>query len=454
MAGAPPAKAKSGSPRARPSGSGSEPGDAVEIGGRPLTVGGIIADEPDRLGEGFSFGAVAIVRDTLPAAAGLLSPGAMFRTKVRVALPPGRSPAAVVARPEAALRRIGLHASAPATTPRPAPSGSSRGWANSSCWSGWPRWRSPGSASAAACPPISRRGAASIATLKVLGASSGDIARIYLLQIVAAALVGSIAGLAAGVLVTPLLGQALAGLLPVTPGFVFDLGVAGAGCRLWRCWSRWCLPRRRCCARGAFPAMALMRARVTPLPCRLARAAAAGRRWGWRRSSASRWRAPRSRAYHCAFLAGAAGLLALLGALGWAIRHFAARCAAPGRSAAADRARQPPPPRRADRRAGDGARLRAVGLRAAGGDADQPRRQHRARVPARAPDYFVLDVPRDRLAEFERAVRAEMPARRDPQRADAARRDPRLWSRRADDPGRRPQGDSRTAPGRCAASAG
>ena len=52
-----------------------------------------------------------------------------------------------------------------------------------------------------------RRG--SIATLKVLGAGSGDIARIYLLQIAAAALAGSLAGLAAGVLVTPLLGQAL-----------------------------------------------------------------------------------------------------------------------------------------------------------------------------------------------------------------------------------------------------
>src|SRR5690606_17075518 len=61
---------------------------------------------------------------------------------------------------------------------------------------------------------------ASIATLKVLGASSGDIARIYLLQIAAAALAGSLAGLAAGVLVTPLLAGALGALLPVTPGFV------------------------------------------------------------------------------------------------------------------------------------------------------------------------------------------------------------------------------------------
>src|SRR5690606_8962372 len=56
---------------------------------------------------------------------------------------------------------------------------------------------------------------ASVATLKILGASSGDIARIYALQIGAAALAGAIAGLAAGVLVTPLLAQAMGDLLPV-----------------------------------------------------------------------------------------------------------------------------------------------------------------------------------------------------------------------------------------------
>ena len=49
---------------------------------------------------------------------------------------------------------------------------------------------------------------ASIATLKVLGATSGDIARIYLRQIGVAALLGSLAGLAAGVTITPLFGKA------------------------------------------------------------------------------------------------------------------------------------------------------------------------------------------------------------------------------------------------------
>ena len=70
---------------------------------------------------------------------------------------------------------------------------------------------------------------ASIATLKILGATSGDIARIYALQIGAAALAGALAGLVAGVLVTPLLAQALGELLPVRRGLVFD--PAGAAAR-------------------------------------------------------------------------------------------------------------------------------------------------------------------------------------------------------------------------------
>ncbi|MCC6829471.1 MAG: ABC transporter permease, partial [Novosphingobium sp.] len=58
-----------------------KPGNRVTIGNQPLIVGGVIADEPDRLGEGFSLGAVAIVAEDLPARAGLTAPGAMYRTK-------------------------------------------------------------------------------------------------------------------------------------------------------------------------------------------------------------------------------------------------------------------------------------------------------------------------------------------------------------------------------------
>ncbi|MGN6499608.1 MAG: ABC transporter permease, partial [Tsuneonella sp.] len=51
-------------------------GGRLTVGTAALTVGGILADEPDRLGEGFQLGPTVIVRDTLPAAAGLTAPGA------------------------------------------------------------------------------------------------------------------------------------------------------------------------------------------------------------------------------------------------------------------------------------------------------------------------------------------------------------------------------------------
>jgi putative ABC transport system permease protein len=109
------------------------------------------------------------------------------------------------------------------------------------------------------------------------------------------------------------------------------------------------------------------------------------------------------------FLAGAALVFALLGALGWAIRHFAAR---------------QPRPRHPLLRAGlanlhrpgaqTGALVTALGfglsafvlLAAIQTSLDA---NIRARIPQRAPDYFVLDVPRDRVAEFEGMVAETIP---------------------------------------------
>lgn len=62
----------------------------------------------------------------------------------------------------------------------------------------------------------------SITTLKILGATSRDITRIYALQIGSAAIAGALAGLVAGILVMPLLAWALGSLLPVRTGIVID----------------------------------------------------------------------------------------------------------------------------------------------------------------------------------------------------------------------------------------
>jgi putative ABC transport system permease protein len=381
-------------------------GDTVSIGGQPLKLGGIIAEEPDSMSEGFALGAVAIVRDDLPARAGLIAPGAMYRTKLRVALRPGIDPAAAVKRLQARFPDAGLRLR---TRDKAAP-GAERFIENMGQFLvlvGLAALAIAGIGIGGGVASYLDARRASIATLKVLGADSGAIARIYLLQIAAAALVGSLVGLTAGVIVTPLLASALGKLLPVSPGLLLDpkalASAAAYGLLVALVFSVPPLLRAR-----QFPAMALMRARVDPLaiplrimivPVGLGLAAIVGLAL----ASAA------SIKMTAGFLAGTTALLALLSFLGWAIRRLAARLPRPRdpmlRTALANLHRPG---------AHTGALVTALGFGLSAFvllavvetslSANIARR-----VPARAPDYFVLDVPRARLAEFESAVHQTVP---------------------------------------------
>ena len=196
-------------------------GASFSIGGRELTVAGVIAEEPDRLSEGFALGPTVIVDAAFPAEAGLTAPGAMYRSRTRVTLPPAVDPEAAVEGIKARFPAAGFETR---TRDRAAP-GADRFVARMGEFLvlvGLAALVIAGIGIGGGVSSYLEARRASIATLKVLGAASGDIARIYLLQIGAAALVGSLAGLAAGVLVVPLLGKALGALLPVAPGLVFD----------------------------------------------------------------------------------------------------------------------------------------------------------------------------------------------------------------------------------------
>jgi putative ABC transport system permease protein len=243
---------------------------------------------------------------------------------------------------------------------------------------------------------------ASIATLKILGATSGDIARIYALQIGAAAIAGALAGLVAGVLVTPLLAQSLGELLPVRKGLVIDPAALSRGVLFG-------MPRGAGVCRAAVDpgtafsgdgADALARGAARG---RLAGRSAAGRRGACRhrRAGADRLAAARpqrdvSRRRRCAArLPGAArqGNPPCRSACATAIRPDRTRGAC-----------QPSPPG-----AATGALVTALGfglsafvlLAAVQTSLDGNIRRS---VPARAPDYFVLDIPRDRLTEFRAMV--------------------------------------------------
>ncbi len=381
-------------------------GSYFQIGSARLKVGGIIADEPDRLGEGFSLGAPVIVSADFPARAGLTAPGAMYRSKYRIALPASRDPAQVADALKARFPSAGFDLR---TRDKAAP-GAERFVSRMGEFLvlvGLAALSIAGIGIGGGVSSYLEARRSSIATLKVLGATSGDIARIYLIQVALAALVGSIAGLIAGVLVTPLLASALGSLLPVETGLVLDpaalLCASAYGLLIALVFAAPPLLAAR-----HYPAMALMRARVSPLAQRwrdgllpvgggilaiaaLALASAA-------QPLVSLW-----------FLAGSAALFGLLALLGWAIRRGAMRLPRPrnplARLALANLHRPG---------AHTGALVTALGfglsafvtLAAVQTSLDA---NIAARVPQRAPDYFVLDVPRDRAEAFRQTVLTNAP---------------------------------------------
>lgn len=194
------------------------PGDRLRYGIADFTIAGIITDEPDRLGEGFTLGPVAIVSMDGLRRTGLIQPGSLYAAKYRIRLNPGFDAATVRTDMEKA------HASDGWTfkdKDRAAP-GANRfiermGQFLSLIGLAALVIAGIGVSNGVASYLAGKRGG--IATLKVLGATSADIGRIYRMQVGAVALLGIGAGLLVGALLPPMI-VALAGdVLPVSPGF-------------------------------------------------------------------------------------------------------------------------------------------------------------------------------------------------------------------------------------------
>ena len=194
------------------------PGGMVRYGDAYFRVAGVIAEEPDRVGEGFTLGPVAIVSLRGLARTGLIQPGSLYESKYRLRLSPGSDAKAVRDELET---RFAAESWEYKDHLRAAP-GAGRFFERMGQFlaliglaalviAGIGVSNGVGSYLAA------KRGG--IATLKVLGARAVDIERIYLLQVGAVALAAIVVGLAAGAVLPPLI-VALAGdLLPVAPGF-------------------------------------------------------------------------------------------------------------------------------------------------------------------------------------------------------------------------------------------
>lgn len=381
-------------------------GDTFRVGTAELKAAGVIANEPDRLSEGFQLGPTVIVRERVPESAGLLAPGSLYESKVRVAFDDrSQDPEAVEEALEQQFPESGLSTR---TRDRASPGADRfvRQMSDFLTLVGLAALVIAGIGIGGGVASYLDARRTSIATLKVLGAGSADIVRIYALQIAAAAAVGTVAGLLVGVAVTPLLALALEGLLPVETGVVIEAGplilAAAYGLLVAFAFAATPLLRAR-----SFPAMALMRARVTPLG-RDKRALAwslggIGAICALALSTTSDIR------LSAGFLAGAAFALALLAAIGLGIRDLARRLPRSNnpllRNALANLHRPGAP---------TGALVTALGFglaafvllaavqSAINGNIEQT-------VPREAPDYFVLDVPVDRESEFKELVLGKLP---------------------------------------------
>jgi len=381
-------------------------GDSFKVGTATLRVAGIIQDEPDRLSEGFQLGPTIIVAQDVPAMAGLLEPGALYQSKHRIAFAnPARDPEAA----EEALTEAFPNAGFDIRTRDRASPGADRFVRQMSDFLtlvGLAALVIAGIGIAGGVSSYLDQRRTSIATLKVLGATSGDIVRIYAMQIGVAALAGSVAGLAAGVLVTPLLAGALQGLLPLQSGFIIAPGAlllaASYGLLVAFAFAAAPLLRAR-----TFPAMALMRSGVMPLSGDKRALLATG--LGLGAICALALLTTDQPLLSGGFLLGAGGALVLLAGLGWGIQTLARRLPRPSnpllRSALANIHRPGAPTGALVTALGFG--LAAFVLLAAVQSAIDGNIQQR--VPAEAPDYFVLDVPRDKEPRFFELIQQDFP---------------------------------------------
>ncbi len=172
-------------------------GDTFRLGVQDFVLGAVLTREPDTATGGFSLGPRTIVLTTGLAKSGLLEPGTLYETSYRLELPPGSDLAALQTKAEAAYRDTGMRW---ADSRRAAP-GVERFVERIGAFLvlvGLAGLAVGGVGVSAAVRAYLDGKTATIATLKTLGAESGTIFQVYLIQIGVLSLIGVALGLLLG----------------------------------------------------------------------------------------------------------------------------------------------------------------------------------------------------------------------------------------------------------------
>ena len=381
-------------------------GGALRFGNAEFRVAGVIDEEPDRVGEGFTLGPVAIVSLAGLDRTGLVQPGSLFTSRYRLRLPAQVEPQSVI---------DGLRDRFPSASwefrdrDRAAP-GASRFFERMGQFLtliGLAALIIAGIGVSNGVGSYLRQKRNGIATLKMLGAVSGDIGRVYFLQIGMVTLLAVVCGLIVGTALQLIVIAFAGDLLPVKPGF-----------KLYP------VPLLTSAAYGILMAFIsalppLGRARMQPVASLFREAVAHRRKLGWRAVLLAVTAAilvlalatgtSREPLFSASVLGAVVGVILLLALVGALIRLASKSL--------------PPPRHPLVRLAVSGLHrpgAQTVGLVTALGLAltlfvaiaaiqTSLSAEIARTVPTRAPDQFVLDIPSDRRAAFEDLVRRQAP---------------------------------------------
>ncbi len=383
-----------------------KPGDALRMGEATFRIIGVIDDEPDRVGEGFTLGPVVLADLDGITATQLVQPGSLYTMRYRVKLPVATKPAAATAQmikafPGAGWEMTDRDNGAPGTRRFIARLGqflalvglTALAVAGIGVGNGVGGWLE------------GKRG--SIATLKVLGASTGTIFMAYLVQVILVAAAAIVAGLAVGAAVPWIVVQFAGSLLPVPPTlslYPLPLGVAALyGLLIALTFSLAPLARARSVTAASLFRTGVEGAGRPGLGVMAAIALAGG---GIAALAIATADEPK---FAAVFIACILALLLMLAGLGRAISAIAARLPRPkaplARLALANLHRPGAQTGRLVVALGLGLTLFAT-LAIIQTSLD---RQIASTIPARAPAFFALDLPKEDEARFRSVVSAAAP---------------------------------------------
>lgn len=381
-------------------------GDDIRIGDARLRVIGLIADEPDRVGQGFSLGSTALTDRSGIESTGLVQPGSLYSSIYRIKLPTGVSPEDVTERLNSRFKDGGLEIrdrsnGAPGTRRFIERLGQFLTLVGLTALV----VAGIGVGNGVTSYLDGKRGI--IATLKLLGATSKTIFISYLLQIGLVALAAIAAGLAAGALVPWVVTLAAGSALPVPPRLAIYpvplLASAAYGLLIAFVFAIIPLARARTVAaaslfRGGLEALRRP-SRLVMLAVTVAAALIAALAIGTSRNPG----------FAAIFIASAVGLLLLLTLLGWLIRLVASKLPRPKsplfRLALANLHRPGAQTGQLVVALGLGftlfTTLAVIETNLSG--------QIRTNIPAKAPSFFMLDIPVEEVPRFRALVEGTAP---------------------------------------------